>query len=798
MAENKSVVVTDIVPINYKITDCKLNDSNYLEWIRVIKLYLTSLDKSDYLSKPLADQDATWVRDDARLFLQIRNSIDEGIVGFISHCTSVKELMEYLEYLYAGKGNITRVYDVCLPSEFDTARSAILSSSAIPSLANVFPRLSRSVQSQPSMPEATIPSNNALVGCHPRSGNGKNSQGYTSGGIVYHYFHKPSHIKRDCRRWLRERGNPIANAASTIEASSKMITLSADEFAKFSQYQESLKRSSSSVTAVADSGNATTCLLSSSSKWVIDLGAMDHMTGNSSIFSMLSSRPHSSPVTLADGSTSHVLGSGTITSIPSLPLSSDLLTKRVIGKGRESGGLYILDTTRWEPIACSSVVTLVEAHCRLGHPFLPLLKKLCPQFSSLSSLHLFCGFCVEIQTQFGVPVKILRSDNAKEYFSFPFVSYMRVPKQFWADAVSTYCFLINRIPSAVLGGKTPFHTLFPSKPLFHVDPWYRCYFPELGRYLVSIDVAFHVDVPFFPSPPYAVRKGEEDDILMYAVTAYIPSSIPSPVPTPPVLHVYSRRPRPDTLVPAPPPAPLPDSVPTPCPETTSVSSNPVLVDERPIATRKGKRSCSCTYPISSIASYDRLSPASCSFIASLNSISIPKTVRDALSHPGWRNAMIEEMNALDHNGTWELVTMPAGKRPIGCKWVFTVKLTSVRLLISMAAIHDWPLHQLGIKNAFLHGDLHEEVYMEQPPGFVAQGESGKVCRLRRSLYGLKQSPRAWFEKFSQVVENFGMVKGKSDHSMFYKWSKTGIIWLVVYVDDIVITGNDTEGILSLK
>lgn len=98
------------------------------------------------------------------------------------------------------------------------------------------------------------------------------------------------------------------------------------------------------------------------------------------------------------------------------------------------------------------------------------------------------------------------------------------------------------------------------------------------------------------------------------------------------------------------------------------------------------------------------------------------------------------------------------------------KLTYVQLLISMVAIHDWPLHQLDIKNAFLHGDLQEKVYMEQPLSFVAQGENGKVCWLCKSLYGLQQSPHAWFRKFSQAIEQFGMKKGKSDHSLFYKRS----------------------------
>ena len=96
------------------------------------------------------------------------------------------------------------------------------------------------------------------------------------------------------------------------------------------------------------------------------------------------------------------------------------------------------------------------------------------------------------------------------------------------------------------------------------------------------------------------------------------------------------------------------------------------------------------------------------------------------------------------------------------------KLNSVRLFISIAASQQWMIHQLDIKNAFLHGDLEEEVYLEQPPGFVAQGEYGKVCRLKKALYGLKQSPRAWFGKFSKEIQAFGMNKSEKDHSVFYK------------------------------
>lgn len=1064
MTEKKSVVVSDMVPVMSKITDHKLNGSNYLDWSKTVRLYLRSIDKDTHLTDdpPNDDSRQTWLREDARLFLQIRNSIDSEVIGLINHCEFVKELMDYLDFLYSGKGNLSRMYEVCkafyraekqdqslthyfmefkktyeelnmllplspdvkvqqrqreqmaimsflagLSSDFETAKSQVLSGSEISSLQEVFSRVLRTEGTPPVQLSGALVSrnNNYEPGRSTnQSGNkGGGLQGFEtrpqeSGGIVCHYCKKPGHTKRDCRKLqYKNQKTHSAHIASTNDTSAQSVLISADEFAKFSQYQESLKSSSSSVTAIADSGKQNACLLSSSSKWVIDSGATDHMTGNSGLFSTFQSRTSTSTVTLADGSPSCVRGSGTIIPTPLLPLSSvlhlpnlsfnlisvsqltrnlnccisffpdhclfqDLTTKKIIGRGHESGGLYILDTPILNSVACSGVTTSpFEAHCRLGHPCLPSLKKLCPQFSKVSSVDcescqfakhhrvsssprinkcasspfdlvhsdvwgpcpisskpgfkyfvtfvddysrvtwlylmksrselfsLFCAFCAEIKTQFNVSIRTLRSDNAKEYTSALFQSYMvqngilhetscvdtpsqngvaerknrhlletarallfhmHVPKPFWADAVSTACFLINRMPSSVLRGEIPYKILFPNKSLFPVAPrvfgstcfvrdvrphvtkldpkslkciflgysrlqkGYRCYCPSLNKYLVSIDVTFMEDTPYFPSSHPSASQGTDDDLLVYSITTSTPVSAPPPV-KPPIVQVYSRRTPPDS-----------------CPAPAPSSSDPILSDDLPIALRKGKRQC--TYPISSFASYDCVSPSSRSFIASLDSVSIPKTVHEAISHPGWHHAMIEEMNALEDNGTWTLVDLPAGKRAIGCKWVFTVKvnpdgsvarlkarlvakgyaqtygvdysdtfspvakLTSVRLFISMAATHNWPLYQLDIKNAFLHGDLHEEVYLEQPPGFVAQGEYGKVCRLHKSLYGLKQSPRAWFGKFSQAIEKFGMLKCKSDHSVFYKQSAAGVILLVVYVDDIVITGSDSVGISSLK
>jgi len=130
-------------------------------------------------------------------------------------------------------------------------------------------------------------------------------------------------------------------------------------------------------------------------------------------------------------------------------------------------------------------------------------------------------------------------------------------------------------------------------------------------------------------------------------------------------------------------------------------------------------------------------------------------------------------------------------------FALVAKLNSVRVLLSLATNLDCPLQQLDVKNAFLNGDLHEEVYMDPPPGFEKKGKL--VCKLKKSLYGLKQSPREWFEKFTQAMKERGFTQAQSDHTIFYKHSKDdkGAI-LIVYVDDIIVTGDDQTELESLK
>lgn len=153
---------------------------------------------------------------------------------------------------------------------------------------------------------------------------------------------------------------------------------------------------------------------------------------------------------------------------------------------------------------------------------------------------------------------------------------------------------------------------------------------------------------------------------------------------------------------------------------------------------------------------------------------------------------MEELEALRKIKTWELAYLPKGKKAVSCKWIYTVKqnpegkierykarlvargysqtygidydetfapvakMNTVRILISCGANFGWPLHQLDVKNSFLHGDLQEEVYMEIPPSFSASEAVGKVCRLKKSLYGLKQSPRAGSTGLERLYAAWGM------------------------------------------
>lgn len=172
---------------------------------------------------------------------------------------------------------------------------------------------------------------------------------------------------------------------------------------------------------------------------------------------------------------------------------------------------------------------------------------------------------------------------------------------------------------------------------------------------------------------------------------------------------------------------------------------------------------------------------------------IPKSVVEALKHPGWSDAMKEEMHIIDVTHTWDLIPFDETMNVLGCRWVFTVKLNAdgslnrlkarlvakdllqeegidftetfspvvktatIRIVLAVVTAKSWPLIQFDVKNAFLHGDLQEEVFMTQPPGFVNPTYPNHVCCLKKSLCCLKKAPRAWFEKFANFYWSLAFI-----------------------------------------
>ena len=181
-----------------------------------------------------------------------------------------------------------------------------------------------------------------------------------------------------------------------------------------------------------------------------------------------------------------------------------------------------------------------------------------------------------------------------------------------------------------------------------------------------------------------------------------------------------------------------------------------------------------------------------------------------------------EIEALKANGTWTLITLAKGKKPIGCKWVYKIKyrsygtierynarlvakgytqiegmdyqetfspaakLITVHCIMAIAAARNWTLHQLDVQNAFLHGDLAKEVYMLPPPGYSRHGEN-LVCRLNKSLYGLKQASCNWYSKFSCAIRKADFKQSMADYSLFTRVHEDSFTAVLIYVDDMIIT-----------
>ena len=215
----------------------------------------------------------------------------------------------------------------------------------------------------------------------------------------------------------------------------------------------------------------------------------------------------------------------------------------------------------------------------------------------------------------------------------------------------------------------------------------------------------------------------------------------------------------------------------------------------------------------------------------------PQSFKEAMSSPEapyWKEAINDEVESILQNHMWELVDLPPGSKPLGYKWIFKKKMkangsidkykarlvikgynkkegfdyfdtyspvtriSSIRVLIAIAAIHNLEIHQMDVKTAFLNGDLDEEIYMEQPEGFIVPGQENKVCRLVKSLYGLKQATKQWHEKFDSVMMTNGFKINECDKCVYVKNAERGSVIICLYVDDMLIMGSNNEVIKTTK
>ncbi|KAL0746111.1 hypothetical protein Bca101_101377 [Brassica carinata] len=240
------------------------------------------------------------------------------------------------------------------------------------------------------------------------------------------------------------------------------------------------------------------------------------------------------------------------------------------------------------------------------------------------------------------------------------------------------------------------------------------------------------------------------------------------------------------------------------------------------------------HPSQAVCSFAHFPSDHCAFMTSLDESFVPRSYEEAMMHEEWKESVGDEANAMIKNDTWFESEFPKGKKAVTSRWIFTIKylpngqidrrktrlvargytqtygedyidtfahvakLHTIRIVLSLAVNLEWDLWQMDVKNAFLQRELEDEVYMYPPPGLEGLVKPGNVLRLKNAIYGLKQSPRAWYNKLSTTLNGRGFRKSELDNTLFTLTTPSGIICLLVYVDDIIITGSDKIGIRETK
>ncbi|WVY97343.1 hypothetical protein V8G54_029494 [Vigna mungo] len=529
--------------------------------------------------------------------------------------------------------------------------------------------------------------------------------------------------------------------------------------------------------------------------------------------------------------------------LPSLrSIEFDMCEDCILGKQKRKERLELFHSDVWGPTTVSSIggkryfVTFIDDHSRKVWTY--FLKNKSEVFEA------FKIWKAMVENETGLKIKKLRSDNGGEYEDTRFKKFCYehgirmertvpgmpqhngvaermnrtlterarslhlqsgLPKQFWAEAVNTATYLINRGPSVPLEHKIPEEVwsgrnkLDPkSKKCTFIDYGedefgYRLWENENQKMIRSRDVIFNEKV-MYKDRNNTCNNNSEQSRPMYVEMDDVPET---PVIETPQLE-----------------------------ESCEINDNeeletPELSIPAPVLRRSSRPHVPNRKYLNYILLTDEGEPESYEEACQMTDAS------------KWELAMKDEMKSLMSNQTWELVELPVGEKALHNKWVYrvkedhdgskryqarlvvkgfqqkegvdyteifapVVKLNTIRSVLSIVASEGLYLEQLDVKTTFLHGDLDEEIYMHQPEGFLEERKRNMVCRLKKSLYGLKQAPRQWYKKFESFMHKEGFQKCNADHCCFFKKYKSSYIILLLYVDDMLVAGLDMDEIRSLK
>ncbi|GKC51385.1 putative RNA-directed DNA polymerase [Tanacetum coccineum] len=355
-----------------------------------------------------------------------------------------------------------------------------------------------------------------------------------------------------------------------------------------------------------------------------------------------------------------------------------------------------------------------------------------------------------------------------------------VPQRCWHYAFDTAVYLINRMPSRTSTNKSPFEHIFKRSPGYSFLRVFGCLcFPHLrsyNRHKMDFRSTPCVFLGYSPSH-HGYRCLDIFTERLYIARhfcfneAQFPFDIPKTTSSPPskTSPYYSS----ESLYSS-------NGQPSPVSTTSIPTPPPPITRQRPANLHQNPKQ---RVPYNPSANHATVLPTT---------TTEPTLFTVTNNSPEWRQAMKEEYDALMKNGTWSLVPRASNTNVVDGKWVYRLKrdkngaITLYKARFVVKGFRQQP----DIQNAFLHGNLKKQVYMKQPPGFIDPQRPDHVCLFHKSLYGLKQASHAWFERLSKALFDLGFKGSKTDPSLFIYSRGDILLYILVYVDDIIVTGNN--------